>query len=495
MGEENKNTNTEVTIDLKRLFGAVLKKWWLLLVCAVAASAIAYCYTLYFVAPRYQASSMFYLSNKNISSAVSSNDITAAKDLVRSYSVILKARSTLQDIIDKAGVNCTYERAAAMIDAYSVNETEILRVVVTSTDPEEATKLAHAIEEVLPPRLEVIIEGTFIKLVDTAVTPKYPSSPNYQYSAAIGSLIGLVVAALLILLKELMDDRIHSEGEIGYCCDVPVLTAVPNMSSYEKGASNSSIRKLRFGSGRPEPTFGPKISFSAAESYKRLRTMLQFSFSDEMASHVIGVSSAMCGEGKSTTSVNLAYTLSQLGAHVILIDCDMRRPSLDSKLRLPKQPGLSNYLTNQCALDSVIQDCALSSNDGAFSVVAAGRNPPNPIELLSSNRMLRMLKELREKYDFIVLDLPPAGEVSDAIAVGKMTDGMLLTVRQNFCTRSALKDIVRQFNYVNVKILGIVLNGASDTRKKYGYGKEESKSKEEGQYAGRYAAIKNKSKV
>ena len=156
----------------------------------------------------------------------------------------------------------------------------------------------------------------------------------------------------------------------------------------------------------------------------------------------------------------------------------MRRPSLAAKLPIQKAPGLSDFLAGQSHADNLIQNCGLKENERAFHVVSAGRNPPNPMELLSSTRMEQMLALLRRSYDYIILDLPPVGEVGDALAVAKMTDGMLLVVRQNYCNRLALGAAVRQFAFVDSRILGIVYNctdeGGNGYSKKYykKYGKK-----------------------
>jgi len=216
------------------------------------------------------------------------------------------------------------------------------------------------------------------------------------------------------------------------------------------------------------PLIGDKISFAAKEAYKLLRTKLQFSFADEGNCRVIGVSSALAGEGKSLTSVNLAYSLSQLdNKKVLLIDCDMRRPSLNEKLPINKMPGLSNCLSGQNNISELIQNCGIPGAANAFSVIAAGRNPPNPIELLSSARMVRLLEILRKTYDYIVLDLPPVAEVSDAMAVARETDGILMVVRQNYGNRVALTAAAREFEFVEAKILGVVYNCTNESGSGY----------------------------
>jgi capsular exopolysaccharide synthesis family protein len=235
---------------------------------------------------------------------------------------------------------------------------------------------------------------------------------------------------------------------------------------------------------------GKGISFAATESYNLLRTKLQFSFAGDNRCRVIAVSSAISGEGKSLSAVNLAYSMSQLNKKVLLIDCDMRRPSLSVKLPVKKSPGLSNYLSGLCALDTIFQPCGMVGEEDAFQVVSAGRNPPNPIELLSSEKMSKMLKTLRESFDYIILDMPPVGEVSDALAVAKDTDGVLLVVRQNYCNRVVLNETIRQFEFMEAKILGVVCN--CSTKSGGGYSKKYYKkygSKYSSRYAGKYAAV------
>jgi capsular exopolysaccharide synthesis family protein len=192
----------------------------------------------------------------------------------------------------------------------------------------------------------------------------------------------------------------------------------------------------------------------------------------------------MAGEGKSLSSVNLAYSLAQLDKRVLLIDCDMRRPSLSAKLPIKKLPGLSNYLTRQVSMDEVIQTYGNSDEGAAFNVIAAGRNPPNPIELLNSGRMRKALDQLRGNYDYIILDLPPVGEVSDALVVSKLVDGILLVVRQNYCNRNVLSAAVKQFGFVETRILGVVLNCATEENRGYGryYYRGYNRSRYEGSF-------------
>ena len=465
MDERNLN-NDEIEIDLQRLVLALVKKGWLIGITAVIGAMIALVATVLFITPKYESSAMFYVNNNSLSLgeaslSISSADISASKSLVNSYIVILNTRESINDVIDYAGVKRTYAEVKSMISASAVSSTEIFRVTVTSTDPQEAEKIADAIAYVLPKRISSIIEGTSAKVVDAAVLPTRSSSPNYTKNTMIGFVVGLALMAAIVVIRELMDITIRKEEDITQTCTHPVLASVPDMEVDTKGGYYYGYGKTKSGqktkSGSNE-LVGGGISFAAAESYKLLRTKLQFSFADEKACHIIGVSSALTGEGKSLTAINLAYSTCQLGKRVLLIDCDLRRPSLADKLPISKTPGLSDFLSGQIGPENLIQRCSLKSDALSFHAIAPGHMPPNPLELLTSPRMEKLLLKLRENYDYIILDLPPVGEVSDALAAAKFTDGMLLVVRQNYCDRIALNAAARQFACVDAKILGIVFN-------------------------------------
>jgi len=468
-----KKNDGEIEIDLKRLINAVLSKAWLISLVAVFCAAVSFAYTLFMVTPLYQSSAMFYVNNTDISVgsaklSLNAADISASRGLVDTYIVILNTRETMLDVVDYADVDLSYSQIMGMVSAEAVDETEVFRVTVTSSDPEQAEEIANAIAYILPKRISSIVEGSSAKVVDAAVVPSAPSSPNYTKNTILGFLLGCVAMAGIVVVRELMNIAIRSEEDIAQSCKYPVLASVPDMESQIKGGYyyGYGYGKSAKG-GRRRGLVADEVGFAAAEAYKLLRTKLQFSFADEASCRVIGVSSAMTGEGKTLSAVNLAYALSQLGVKVLLIDGDMRRPSLPEKLPINKTPGLSDFLTGQCQSNELIQPCGIEDEEKAFLTIAAGRIPPNPMELLSSAKMEKMLEALKEKFDFIILDLPPVGEVSDALAVSKLTDGILLVVRQNYCDRIALSDAVRQFEFMDAKILGMVFNCTTEEGGRY----------------------------
>ena len=485
MNEKDLQKDEVIEIDFGRVFRAIMDRVWTVVGVSVVCAVLMFVGTFFFVTPQYKSAAMFYVNNNSFSVgdaslSISSGDLVTSRNLVDSYIVILRTRETLNDVKDYAGVNRSYSELRGMISAAAVDETEIFQVSVTSPDPNEAERIANAIAYILPKRIGTIIDGTSAKVVDSAVIPTRPSSPSYSKNAVLGFLLGLLMSAGIVALREIFDITIRSEEDVTQICNHPILAAVPDMNAHSKGSSyyyynkDGSKKKGAYETGntnqKRHELMGPNISFAATEAYKLLRTKIQFSFADDNDCRVIGLSSALSGEGKSLTAVNLAYTLSQLDKKVILVDCDMRRPTLADKLGIRKKPGLSSYLTGQSHLVDLIQNCNVKGDPEAFHAIAAGQNPPNPVELLSSARMQRALDKMRKEYDYIILDLPPVGEVTDAMAVAKMTDGMLLVVRQNYCDRLVLGEAVRQFAFIDAKILGTVFNCTSEHSGKYGQG-------------------------
>ena len=214
-----------------------------------------------------------------------------------------------------------------------------------------------------------------------------------------------------------------------------------------------------------------ELSFAAAESYKLLRTNLLFALPDQEC-RIIGVTSSIRGEGKSTTSVNLAYTLAQTGKRVLLIDGDMRLPTIAQKLDMAGTPGLSNLLAGLSAERNCLRKSSYFDN---WYILPAGDIPPNPSELLGSERMHALLDRYKDVFDYILLDLPPVNIVVDALVITKWTDGVIVVVRENYTDRRALDACMYQVEKLGAKMLGFVMTDADvggSSYKTYGkYGK------------------------
>ena len=211
--------------------------------------------------------------------------------------------------------------------------------------------------------------------------------------------------------------------------------------------------------------FGANVSFSVSEAYKFLRTNIMFSLADEGKCHVIGLTSSIQGEGKSTTTCNLAYALAETGKKILLLEADLRRPTIAAKLGMRKRLGISNILVEQMNYREIVQTCKDAPN---MDVMVAGFIPPNPSELLASRRMEQLLDEMCKDYDYIIIDLPPVSAVTDALAIAKLLDGMVVVVRGGIVEQKALADTMRQLELVNVPILGFVYRDIEEGGLKYG---------------------------
>ena len=216
-------------------------------------------------------------------------------------------------------------------------------------------------------------------------------------------------------------------------------------------------------------TLHSNLSFAAAEAYKMLRTNIFFSLPDDKKCHIIGVTSSVRGEGKSTTSINLAYSLAEAGKKVLLIDADMRLPSIAKKMEIPNDLGLSDILVN--AGDKVgisIHKTLVNEN---WHIMTSGSIPPNPSELLGSNRMKKLIEVLSEKYEFIIVDLPPVTVVTDATILSPVLDGIAVVVKENSTDKRSFNECVRLLRMSEAKILGFVMTSVkedSGTYRKYG---------------------------
>lgn len=229
------------------------------------------------------------------------------------------------------------------------------------------------------------------------------------------------------------------------------------------------------------------LGFAAMEQYKLLRTNLSFVLPEDVKCPVIGITSSVRGDGKSTTAVNLSYVLAMDGKRVLLIDGDLRLPSIAKKMGIHSTPGLTNMLV--AYNEESIEKYRSRVLDNWY-ILPSGALPPNPSELLGSQKMQKLLGVLSEKFDYIVLDLPPVSVVADALAVSKLVTGMLLVVRQDYTDKKDLEVCVNHLELSGVKVMGCVLNDSKDKsigkynrysgRYHYAYARSEEKKRANG---------------
>lgn len=239
-----------------------------------------------------------------------------------------------------------------------------------------------------------------------------------------------------------------------------------------KDNKKKETKSAEFKTNDIQKTLHKNMDFTATEQYKLLRANLSFTLPDEKKCFIIGITSSIRGEGKSTTSVNISYVLAEAGKKVLLVDGDLRIPSIAKKMDMPRTPGLTNIILNN-AYD-LVENFKTEDLDKWY-ILPAGDLPPNPSELLGSRKMERFLNAVSEKFDYIIIDLPPVNIVSDALAISHLLDGMLLIVREDYTSRKDLDSCVTQLKLSNVNVLGCVMNVIKSEKRGYGkyrkYGK------------------------
>ena len=232
--ENKKNKPFEYEIDVMHILKAIWRKMWILVICAVLCAGIGFAYAAFFVAPAYSSSTMLYVNNKSISLggtsvSVSTAEITAAQSLVKTYITVLKTRTTLEQVIEKTGVDYTWQQLMGMISAGSVNDTEIFKVTVTASDPYVAAKIVNGIAEVLPEIVADVIQGSSMKVVDSGVVNTSKVSPSVRKYTVTGFLVGLLLAAVAVAIYDLFDDTIRGEDYVVLKYDYPILARVPDL--------------------------------------------------------------------------------------------------------------------------------------------------------------------------------------------------------------------------------------------------------------------------
>ena len=249
--KQDVNSKQYYTIDLMHILKILWQKAWIIILAALLAAGIGFGVSAFVMKPTYSSTILLYVNNSSISLgstslSISSSDITASQNLVKTYGEILDNRTTFERIIDKAEINYTTEELHDMIKSGSSNDTEIMYVTVTCNDPYEAAKIANVIAEVLPGRIAEIIENTSMEVVDSAVPNLEKVSPSITKYTAIGLILGVLASVAVISVVAMMDDRIHDEDYIIDTYDYPILAKIPNLVVTDSDAKYGKYKYSKY---------------------------------------------------------------------------------------------------------------------------------------------------------------------------------------------------------------------------------------------------------
>lgn len=284
---------------------------------------------------------------------------------------------------------------------------------------------------------------------DPAVAPTVPVSPQPIRDASLAAIIGLFTGAGIIFLIEFLDDSLRDPEEITRKWGIPVLGMIVNFNSSN---GNNLITEKE-----------PRSPVS--EAFRSIRTNLQFA-SVSSPLHTILVTSSSPEDGKTTIAGNLACVFAQVGRKVVVVDSDLRRPRMHKLLELHNRFGLTDlFIRSNEYLGGAIQPTEVKN----LNLLSSGSLPPNPSELISSQRMVDILQNLESQFDVVILDAPPSLVVTDANVLANHADGVLLVVRPSFTKRAAIRHTIEQLRQVNANIIGVVVNGVDVKKSRYGY--------------------------
>ncbi|MEP7343525.1 MAG: polysaccharide biosynthesis tyrosine autokinase [Acidobacteriota bacterium] len=321
-----------------------------------------------------------------------------------------------------------------------------------------------------------------LKIVETAEIPRLPIGPQRFRTILIGLLVSLIAGIGLAFFLEYLDNTVKSVEDVERVAQLPTLAVIPSISAMSPRAL-AEKRKQAQASGSPTASTAMAPNFAAAgvgehgkltklvtidqlssvvEAYRMLRTSVLLSAAGNPPK-IILFTSGQPGEGKTTTAINTAISLSQLGSSVLLIDADLRRPTVHRVFKMGQSQGLSTFLSRQVEIDSLIHRLWVPN----LSVLPCGPIPPNPAELISSERMKGLLKTLSDKYDHILIDSPPLTNVTDPVILSTMVDGVILVVQAGRSTRDVVRRARQELTSVGAKIFGVVLNNLDIKREGY----------------------------
>lgn len=431
-------------MDISDYLSVLRRRWVTLVATALVVLAAASALTLTAI-PRYTATAQLFFGVEGSGSTTDlAQGSSFAEKQMSSYARVATSPLVLRPVIDKLGLTQTPAQLGTSITATVPSDTVILEIAVTRSAPGQAAVIANAVAaqlgevaaQLAPTRADGS-QAVRATTVAPAAVPLSPSSPNILRNLVLGGLLGLLLGLGLVMLRHVLDTKVRSEVDVRSITDTSILGVI----AFDDGVPKHPVIL------REDPRS------AAAEAVRRLRTNLQF-IGVAQQSRSLVITSSVPGEGKSTTAINLAVSLADAGARVLLVDADLRRPSVAEYLGLEGRVGLTTVLIGKASVEDVVQPWS----DSSLDILPAGQIPPNPSELLGSPAMRALLDQLTSTYDMVLIDSPPVLPVTDAAVLGRQVGGALLVAGMDRIHRPQLRETLEALETAGCQVLGLVMN-------------------------------------
>lgn len=451
-------------INLKRLLEVTISLKWVIVGMMILMLAIGYLYSFYYVVPKYESSIKLVLAQVVQSSeepkkteSITQSDITMNNQLVSTYTEIIKSKNVLKKVIEKLNLDMSIEELAKKITVSSVKETQILKISVLDERPELAQNIATEIANTFKEEVNSIYNINNVNVIDAAERSEEPANINHVKDMIMFEILGMFLSCGIILIIYLMDTTLKDENDVETEIGVSALGMIP---LYKEEINGKRSELLSFDDSKSPIT----------ECFRTLRTNLVFARNNKNLKNILIISS-FSSEGKSYVAANLAMSFAKTNKKVIIVDADMRKGRQHNIFNMKNSKGLSNCLSNISKFDSTsinqISKYVKSTEYPNIHLIPSGTRPTNPLELISSDKMLELLSILDKIYDYVIIDGTPTNIVSDSIALSKYVDATVIVGEYKKTKIEAINKVKKSIENVGGSITGVILNKCPITEKNY----------------------------
>lgn len=506
----------EPSIDLRQYVALFRQWWWLIALASILAGAAAYMVSLR-LTPIYESSTILMINDAPSTQTTDYNSLMTNQLLAQTYAQLITTRPVMEKVVERLGLKVSPDYLAGMVTATPVRDTQLMVVKVDSIDPNFSAIVANAVAIVFSEQVQdhqrsrfsaseenlkkqmadaenqvnqirsalenapdasekdrletrlnqyeqiyasLVVSFEQVRLTEAQTSPSVvqmeraeanpvPVKPKKMQNTLLAAVVGVMLAVGGVFAFDALDDTIRTPEEISRKFQLPVMGTISHFDEPEDG------RLITLAAPRSPVT----------EAFRGIRTNIQYASVDAPLRTLV-VTSPTPADGKTTVVTNLAYVMAQGGRSVTVLDADLHRPRVHAIFNVEPQPGLSSlFLRPDTYLNGTYQSTLLES----LHVVTAGKTPPNPSELLGSNKMREILNQVLSKSDFVLIDTPPVLSLTDALVLAPVVDGVMLVIKPGVTKETQFKQALEQLRYVGAHVIGVVINGVDVRNRRYGY--------------------------